>query len=76
MGRRNYSAMINDVPLHKTLVEAVRSCGLTPTELAKEAGVNRNHLHDLLAGRTQGSTLLWQRLLDAGDVEIGWRHKA
>lgn len=75
MGRRPYSMKIDQTPLLNTLIEATRSSGLTVDDLSKKSGINRAHLYDVLNGWSAGSMGLWQRVLDAGEIEIGWRHK-
>jgi hypothetical protein len=76
VGRRPYSAKLQEtVPLHNVLVEAVKQSGMTTTQLADAAHVNRVHLADVLNGWSYGSVAFWQKVLDAAGVEIGWRHK-
>lgn len=75
MPRRPYSAKLEQTPLHTTLTQAVRNCGLTVDDLSKKSGINRSHLYDVLNGWSYGSLGFWQKVLDAAEVEIGWRHK-
>lgn len=75
MGKPYSSKIQSTVPLHNVLVEAVKESGMTTTQLADEAGVNRVHLADVLNDFSYGSVSFWQKVLDAAGVEIGWRHK-
>ena len=62
-------------PIQKTLTDAVRSAYLTHTELARRSGIGRPYVSEVLNGRVRGSMTTWQKLLDAADVEIGWKRR-
>lgn len=56
-------------------IDAVRSSKKTPTEIARDAGISRQAVSEMLNGRVRGSIMSWAKVLDAAGVEIGWRLK-
>lgn len=62
-------------PLQRMLAQAVRSAGLTHRELAARSGYGRSYVGAVLRGELRGSLEVWQALLDAVEVELGWRHR-
>lgn len=71
--------MIDPLPIERVMREAVEArrveLGLNYVQLAERAGVDRGTIYNMLGFQTRGGTRMWQKVLDAVDVEIGWRAK-
>lgn len=63
--------------LQQIFATAVRASleesGRTQKSLATELGISHKHLSVILNGSSHGSLVLWNRLLLAAGVQIGWK---
>lgn len=60
-------------PLQKVLSEAIRSSSMTYTQMSVATGMRRSTISEMINGRVNGSIMSWQKLLDATNVQIGWK---
>lgn len=59
------------IPLNRRLAQLVFASGLTQTELAQRAGINRSHLNRVLSGRSDLSAEKLIDLLDVLGIDLG-----
>lgn len=71
--RRDHDRYPEQTALQKMMLEAVRSTKIPHTELSRRTGIGRPYVSEVLNGRVRGTLTTWQKLLDAADIEIGWR---
>lgn len=61
------------VPMHERLRARIRQLGLSVAEVAREAGVNRSFVYDILRGRSHTPNLdKFTRVAQAVKVEVDW----
>lgn len=69
--------MISPLPIERVFREAVeanvKSLGITYVELGRRSGVKVGTVRNMLNYQTRGSIRVWQKLLTAAEVELGWR---
>lgn len=64
---------IRMTPLQSVLSEAVRTSPLTYKQIAVVTGMKPGTISEMINGRVNGSIKSWQKLLDATEVQIGWK---
>jgi hypothetical protein len=71
--------LINVLPIERVLRDAVESYikneGITYVEFSRRTGVNVGTIKNMLYFQTRGRLVMWQKLLDAAGIEIGYRVK-
>lgn len=62
-----------DSRLRTLMLTAVSDSGLSHTEIARRAGLDRTTVSSVMSGRRAGTIDTWDLILTAAGVELGYR---